>query len=75
MAVDSMILLIAAAFMGAFITFVLLWPYGFLIAFLGAPFGASFLSLIVSLRQASSGARCEPIRTVNHSAKDPTAAA
>lgn len=44
-----LLLLVAAAFVGELITLVVLWPYGALVAFIGASFGASALTLVVAL--------------------------
>ncbi len=44
-----MLLLLIAALVGELITLTVLWPYGALVAFIGAPFGASALTLIVAL--------------------------
>ncbi len=44
-----LLLLVAAAFVGELITLAVLWPYGALVAFIGASFGASALTLIVAL--------------------------
>ncbi len=44
-----LLLLVAAAFLGEFITLAVLWSYGALVAFIGASFGASALTLIVAL--------------------------
>jgi hypothetical protein len=40
-----MLLLVVAALIGELITLAVLWPYGALVAFIGAPFGASALTL------------------------------
>ena len=44
-----MLLLLVAALVGELITLVVLWPYGALVAFIGASFGASAVTLIVAL--------------------------
>jgi hypothetical protein len=44
-----MVLLLVAALLGGFITFAVLWPYGVLVALVGAPFGGSFLCLMAGL--------------------------
>ncbi len=44
-----MLLLLIAALIGELITLAVLWPYGALVAFIGASFGASALTLIVAL--------------------------
>ena len=44
-----LLLVIAAALVGELIAVAVLWPYGALVAFIGAAFGASALTLIVAL--------------------------
>jgi hypothetical protein len=44
-----MLLLVIVALVGELITLAVLWPYGALVAFIGAPFGASALTLLVAL--------------------------
>ena len=44
-----MLLLVIVALVGELITLALLWPYGAFVAFIGASFGASALTLIVAL--------------------------
>jgi hypothetical protein len=46
-------LILAAALVGATITFAALWRYGLSIALIGAPFGASLLALVVALIKAA----------------------
>ena len=62
-----MIVLLAAALIGGLVTFAALLPYGVLIAFLGAPFGGSFLTLIAGLLLAFVRTRAE--RKQEHSAR------
>jgi hypothetical protein len=44
-----MMLLLVAALLGGFGTFLLLLPYGVLTALFGAPFGGSFMALMAGL--------------------------
>jgi hypothetical protein len=76
MTVDLMILLIAAAFVGGSLAFALLWPYGLLMAVLGAPCGGSFFALIAGLLLLGSRARAKRKlnRSVDLPAEGPTAA-
>jgi hypothetical protein len=55
----SMLLLLAAALLGGLITFAVLWPYGALIAIVGAPFGGSALALLAGLLLAFLRTRVE----------------
>lgn len=43
------IVLALAAFVGGLITAIALWPFGWLSALIGAPFGGSALALIVAV--------------------------
>jgi hypothetical protein len=54
-----MALLLVAALLGGFITFVMLLHYGILAALVGAPFGGSFLALMAGLLQAVLRTRAE----------------
>jgi hypothetical protein len=64
-----MIVLLAAALIGGLVTFVVLLPYGVLIALLGAPFGGSFSTLIAGLLLAFVRTRAE--RKQEHSVQAP----
>jgi hypothetical protein len=67
-----MALLLVATLLGGFITFALLWPYGILVALVGAPFGGSFLCLMAGLLLALLRTRAE--RDVDPASDMPTAA-
>ena len=42
-------MILPTALIGSFVTVVVLWPYGAFFALVSAPFGASFLALLVGL--------------------------
>jgi hypothetical protein len=46
MAGNSMIMILPIALIGGFVTVVVLWPYGTLLALVSAPFGGCFLTLL-----------------------------
>jgi hypothetical protein len=52
-------LLLVAALLGGFITFVMLLPYGILTALVGVPLGGSFLTLMAGLLLALLRTRAE----------------
>jgi hypothetical protein len=54
-----MIVLMVAALVGGLVTFAMLWPYGVLIALMGAPFGGSLLTLLAGLLLAFLSTRAE----------------
>ena len=54
-----MVLLLSAALLGGFITFVTLMPYGLLVAIAGAPFGGSLTALVAGLVLAHLRTRAE----------------
>ena len=54
-----MVVLMTAALVGGFISFVMLWPYGALAAFLGAQLGGTFLALMAGLLLAWRRAKAE----------------
>jgi hypothetical protein len=47
-----MLLLPTTALIGGSVTFALLWPYGAFLALVSAPFGGSFLALLMGLQLA-----------------------
>jgi hypothetical protein len=55
----SMILLLAAALGGGVVSFTVLWPYGALIALVGAQLGATFWMFMASLLLALQRAKVE----------------
>jgi hypothetical protein len=63
-----MVVLIVAAILGGLSTFALLFPYGALAAFIGAPFGGSFLALVVGMLMAFRSARAERRQEQSHGA-------
>ncbi len=54
-----MIVLLAAALVGGLGSFVVLWPFGALAAFLGAQLGGTFLALMAGLLLAWRRAKAE----------------
>ncbi len=54
-----MIFLLVAALLGGVVTFAMLLPYGVLTAFVGAPFGGSFLTFLAGLLLALLRTRAE----------------
>jgi hypothetical protein len=52
--------LAVAALLGSFMTIAVILPYGLLVALVSAPFGASFLTLVVGLLLAFLRTRAEP---------------
>lgn len=59
-----MIVLLYAAMLGGTVIFALLWPYGFLYAVIGAPFGASILVAATAMYLARRKAELhkDPVR-------------
>jgi len=44
-----MLFIVMSGILGAGVTFVVLWPYGAFIAFLGAPFGGALFAALAGL--------------------------
>ena len=70
-AVHMVIVFALTALVGGLITSVALWPLGMLIALAAAPFGASFLVVVVSAALQTSQAKPRSMRSYDESQNRP----